>query len=420
MKRLSLSLALAGAALPLAPASAQSLDETVAAALAHSPALTAARAREDAAKAGVDEAQAQHMPTLTAQGQIGYGRIDPRGFFGLQAENVTPRVAQVDAELPLLTFGRIGSGVAQAKGGRAIAKLQVAATALDLRVRTVRAYTDALTAREQVDVYTKTVATLAEALRSANLSFKAGAGTSTEVAQARARKAEAEAGLASAQGQLAGALAQLNSLTGTHVVPSAQLPAPPPVPATRDEAADMAIAHNPQVEQAREAAKVAHAAVSGARAEGLPTVGAYAEASSVRDQFFPGYKADSASAGLRARWTFFSGGRVSAKVSGAEARERAAEADVAEAEQNVSDQAVQAFEGLTAARAVLGASELRASAAQDALRGTGFEFKAGAKPQLALLDAEREAMAANTAMIEAQGRVLVAAYMLRAVTGMDD
>ena len=43
------------------------------------------------------------------------------------------------------------------------------------------------------------------------------------------------------------------------------------------------------------------AGVRSARAEGMPTLGAFAEAAHVRDQFFPGYKADSLAAGVRGR-----------------------------------------------------------------------------------------------------------------------
>ena len=41
----------------------------------------------------------------------------------------------------------------------------------------------------------------------------------------------------------------------------------------------------------------------------------------------------------------------------------------------------------------------------------------GAKPTLAVLDAEREALAAQAAMIEAEGQRLVAAWQLNALTG---
>lgn len=70
-----------------------------------------------------------------------------------------------------------------------------------------------------------------------------------------------------------------------------------------------------------------------------------------------------------------------------------------------------------AARRVVEASRLHQTAAAAALHGTRLEAQVGAKPTLAVLDAEREAIAADTALTEAEGRLLVAAGQLDAVIG---
>ncbi|AKH42824.1 outer membrane protein [Altererythrobacter atlanticus] len=417
-RKLILLTATATFALPL-NAAAQSLDETIAASMANSPTLAAARAREDAADAAVKQARAERMPQASVEGQIGTGRLNPKGYFGLSADDVTPRSAQATVELPIFTGGKIGSAVRQAKGGAEIAELATYSTMLDLRLQVVRSFTNALSAKEEVKSYSALQASLAEVLRQAKLSFNAGGATATDVAQAEARLAEAEAGLARAQGNLAAGMGRLEALAGERIDPSGDLPPPPETPADLDASVELAVLDNPQVEQARRAADIAHAGVSAARAEYLPDVGLYAEAASVRDQFFPGYTADSASVGVRGRWTFFSGGRTGAKVTGAEANERAALADIRAAELEVRTAAIQSFEALRAATLMRIAADKRVAATQEALRGTRLEVEVGAKPQLALLDAEREAIAARVAQIDAAGQVLVAAYTLRAVTGMD-
>ncbi len=416
LAQLAAATALVGMPTALA---AQSLDQVMRDTLANAPALVAAEARSDAADAALDQAQAENMPSLTLQGQIGIGRIDPQGFFNLPADDVTPRVAQVEAEWPLLTFGRVGSAIDQARAGQQMASVQADAVELELRLQAVQAYSQARAAREMVHSYTALETSLAEVLRQARLRFEAGEGTNTEIAQAQARLAGAQAALAQARGNLATAQAQLTALTGYEVDASDPLPEPPEVPATREEAVAMALAGNPSVLQARQGAEMARAGVRGARAEGLPVIAAYAEASTVRDQFFPGYKADSASVGLRGRWRFFSGGRTGAAVDRAEAETRAAEADVRVAEQMVQVHTVQAFEATQAARLALRATEAQAAAAQEALRATRLEVEVGAKPQLMLLDAEREAIAAETARIRAAGDLLVASYTLRNLAGME-
>lgn len=418
MRRFISAVLLAGMS-PSVPANAQSLDAVIDAALAHSPMLAGARARADAAAARVDEARAGRAPQVSVDGQIGYGRINPQGFFGLMADNVTPRTATIDAELPLFTGGRISAAERQAEGGNDAAGYAVDAARLGLRVQVVKAYTDALGASERMRSYGKLVEALAETVRQAKLKFTAGDGTSTEVAQAEARLAEAQAGLAAAEGDEASALTRLKTLAGKPITPAAPLPGPPAVPSSVDATVAQAVKHNPQLAQADAMVSSARAGVAASKAERLPTLDAYAQASSVRDQFFPGYKADSASAGLRLRWKLFSGGQLSAKQRSAEAGLRASRSDYALAHDAVEQQATQGFEAVRAARAVLTAAEARATATDSALRSTRLEFNSGAKPQIALLDAEREAINAESGRITAQGNLLVAAYTLRAMIGME-
>lgn len=401
------------------PATAQSLDDAVGAALARSPAIEAARARADAGAAQVDAARAERAPQAVIEGQVGVGRLNPEGYFGLTADNVTPRQARATVELPIFTGGRVSAAVAAAQGGADAAQLNLRLTALELRVRVVAAYSDAVAGTAMIRRYEQLVTALEEMVRGANLRFQTGGATSTEVAQAQARLAEAQAGLAAARGQLAQAQAQLTTLTGGPIAVLPELPAPPALPASREEATERALQSNPALGAAQRMADVAEARRNGARAERLPSVGAYAEGSVVRDQFFPGYIANSASVGLRAQWTLFSGGRQSAHERVTDAEMRAARADAEDARLRVQEQAIGAFEDASAARAVLGAAEARARAADEALRGTRLEVQAGAQPQLAQLDAERESIEATAAMIAARGRMLVAAYRLRAIAGMD-
>ncbi len=128
-----------------------------------------------------------------------------------------PRVAQVTAEVPLLTFGRIGGGIAQAEGGSKAAELMAQQARLNLRVEVAQAYAQSAVSRRLVASYDLLRLSLGQTLRQSELMFQAGAATSTDIAQARARLAEAEAGYARANGNLATSAAHLRSLTGVEV-----------------------------------------------------------------------------------------------------------------------------------------------------------------------------------------------------------
>lgn len=417
MRRLILALLPVSCAVAIPPVAAQDLQTAIADALAHSPAMEEAEAREDAAKAGVDRARTERNPLLRVEGSVGTGRIDNDGFFGFTADDTTPLALQATGELPLFTGGRVGAAIEQAKGGLDIARQQSEQARLQTVVDAVSAYSAVLAKRKLAARYRKLADALAEIERQAVLRFKTGEIPSTDLANARARKAEGDAGLAQAEGQLRSAEARYERLTGKPAGELAPLPSPPPTPAGLDEAVDLALHANPVLQQAEGGVRVARAGARAARAEGLPTIGAFAEAARVRDQFFPDYRADSVAVGIRGRWTLWAGGRVLTQTRKADAELSAAEARARGARLAVEGMVIDAWQALQTAGRMVEATRLRAAAANEALRGTQLEAKVGEKPTIAVLDAEREALEAEASWIESEGMRLVAAYRLNALTG---
>lgn len=399
------------------PVSAQDLAAAITDALANAPALAEANAGEAAAKARLDRARSENNPLLRVEGSYGAGRIDNGGFFGLTADDVSPLALQATAEMPLYAGGRIASAIDQARGGADIARFGAEQARLQTIVLAVSTYTEVLTARKLEARYGQLVDQLAETERQAGLRFRAGEIASSELAQARARKAEADAGLAQAQGRRVSAQAAYQRLTGKPAGDMAPLPQLPPIPATLDEALDMARTSNPALRQAKAGVDVARAGVRSAKAEGMPTIGAFAEAAHVRDQFFPGYKADSVAVGVRGRWTLWAGGRVSSQTRAADADLDASQARARQADQALEGMVIDAWQGLITARHMTEASRTRTDAAAEALRGTRLEAQVGAKSTLAVLDAEREAIEAEAALLQAEGMQTVAAWRLNALTG---
>ena len=400
-------------------AGATTLEEAIAAARAHAPQLQVATAESDAAKARLDRARAERMPSATLSGTIGWGRLDPKGYFGLLKQDVTPRAGQVTIEQPLFTGGRIGAGVAQAKAGAQAGAAGEELARSQLVADVAQAYGNVLTARQLVAMHDRLVAATGEIERQAKLRFKAGESPSTDVAQAAARRAEAQAGLARAQGMAVSARAHFANLTGLAADDLQPLPANPVVPATLEEAMEAAMHNSPMLAQAAAGLKAAEAADRGARAESWPTVGAFAEAGSVRDQFFPGYIGDSATVGVRARWNIFAGGRVAGKIKEAGSALRAAQARYAQARSGVEEQVIAHFQNVRTSLLVEQAAQEQAASAEQALNSVRHEVRVGMKPQLALLDAEREAIGAGSAAAAARTDRIVAAYQLLSLIGHD-
>jgi beta-glucosidase len=103
-------------------AQATTLEEAIAAALAHAPEIAAAEAEAEAAEGRLQQARSAFAPSLSLNGTVGQGRLDPTAFFGLDAADVTPRAAQLTLEQPLFTGGRATAGIARARADMAAAE----------------------------------------------------------------------------------------------------------------------------------------------------------------------------------------------------------------------------------------------------------------------------------------------------------
>lgn len=398
---------------------AQDLATAIANARAYSPALAAAEAEAQAADARVAQARAAAGPTARAEGSVGYGRLDPGGYFGLSADNVTPRALQIVGEYPLYAGGRIASAIDQAAAGHRAAKRGTDMARQNLTLATVSSYAEVLSAREMVASFTGLVAALDEIVRHAGLRYDVGDATSSDVAQAKARRAEGQAGLVQMQGRLIAAEARLERLTGKSVGALAALPPRPDVPPSLGEAIETAVAANALLAQADAAVDGADAGVRAAKAANRPMIGVFAEGARVRDQFFPDYRADSMTIGLRGRWTFFDSGAGGARVREAQAQRSASAARLRQSRDDVTQAVIEAWSGLESAERGLDAARDGDAAAREALRGTRLEVRSGAKPPLAELDAAREAISATARLAEAQASVQVAAWRLRLLCGIE-
>ena len=399
-----------------APAAAVTLDEALAAALASNPAIAEADARLAAARARVAQADGALLPTATLSGTYGTGHLDPKGYFGLQAADVTPRAAMASLEQPLFAGGRILAGREAARAARGSAEAAARLSRAQISVEVAAAYAALVTTVRERDLRRRQLDQMREIERQAGLRFKAGDAPSTDLSQARARLAEAEAGLEAAHAAESAAAARFTALTGLPADAPGPIPPPPEGPASREAALAAALSGSPAIAASAGAAKAADAQAKAARADWLPTVGAFAEASAVRDQFFPDYVADQAVVGVRARWTLFDGGRQG-RIAEARANAGAAQAASDGARREIEAETIAAFEGLAAARRMTEAARRREEAAAEALRSTRLEVKTGMKPQLALLDAERESLDAAVAVARADGGLLVAGWRLKALTG---
>jgi outer membrane protein len=396
-------------------ATAMSLDEAIALAQRSNPTLAQSKAQADAADARLSEARAGRMPTVVLSGEAGWGTTDLGGFFGFGRSNVSPRGAALEVRQPLFAGGAITAAIDRAREGRDAALAQAAGAKALLSAQVAEAYITVLSAGQLLSLQEAQVQQLDEIAQQAELKFKDGETPRTDLDQARARLAGAQADLARANGDVARARAHFTDVVGAEPDALEPLSAPPPIPASLDDAMASATQSSPTLLAAEASARAADAGVRYAEADRLPTLALTATASTTRDQFFPGYRDDGVTVGVQGRWTLFSGGLVSGRISEAHADVRAAQAGVDAARAQVREAVVGAWQDVQTARAVVQAAADQSTASSSALDSVRNEVRVGQKPTVELLDPERDALAAQDALVIARGEQVVDAYRLNAL-----
>jgi TolC family type I secretion outer membrane protein len=404
----------AGLATPQS-ASALSLQEAITLAQSANPVLAQSKAQTDAADARLAQARAGRWPALTLSGETGQGTTDLGGFFGFGRADVSPRAAALELRQPLFAGGAVSAAIERARQGRDAALAQAGGAKALLAAQAAEAYVAVLAAREILALNEAQVRQMGEIAAQAQLKFKGGETPRTDLAQAQARLAETRAGLARASGDVARARAHFVSVVGVEPDNLDSLPAPPPIPRSLDEATATALRTSPALVAAQAQARAADAGVRYARAERLPSLALTATASSARDQFFPGYRADGVTIGVQGRWTLFAGGLINGKIDEARAGSRGAQSAVESARAQVRETVTGAWEDVQTSRALVEAAADQTTAAASALDSVRNEVRVGQKPTLDLLDSEREVLVAQSAGVAARGGAVAAAYRLNAL-----
>jgi TolC family type I secretion outer membrane protein len=408
--------AFGAAALALAPISAhaQSLDEAIAIALETSPALDAADARVEGARARLTQARSVLLPQVSARGQYAQAETD----YGAGTIEIEPRSGIIAAEQLIFSGGRAIAGMRQARAGRDATIAERIGVRAALSADVAEAYLGVVSSRRAVRLRTANLAALSRLAEQAQLRFEAGDIARSALAQAQARRAAAQAAIAQARADDAAAASRFRRIVGVDPGELDTVAPAPATPASLEAAIDAAQQANPQLIALREGEDAASAGIWRAAAQHAPTVALSVESSTIRDEFLPGYRAEGTAVVARASIPLFTGGRISGEVREARANRAEARAMRQLAERGVVDDVTNAFEGNQAARETESAALLQVEAARIALSSIRDEAEVGQRPTIDVLDAERDLLQAELESDRARAMVVVSAYRLRALTGM--
>ena len=384
------------------------LDVLVAEALAANPDLRIAAANLASSRALSDAAGAGRLPQVGVDASAGRSRaLDTQGV--ARTGNFFSTGLQASWELDL--FGRVGAEVAAAQAGVRSSEAGLRAAQVSVAADVARSYFELRAAQELLRVAAASLDTQRAALKLVQARLDVGRGTALDTERAKALVLSTEATVPALQAQVQRAGFRLAVLTGK--APSAfgtRLDAPKPMPSLAPTALsaigtpESLLRRRPDVAAAEAQLQAAAARVGIARAQLFPSV-RLAGALGLNGSRISTLTDGSAffwNLGASMVWTLFDGGALRARLAAASAGGDAALASydkaVLAALEDTEGALVSYTRGQQQVEQLFGAARSSEKAAELARA----RFGAGASDFLAVLDAERELLAARERLVRAQ------------------
>ena len=418
MRRFGIGAALAAVA---TPALATTLSEAFVQTYKSSPALVAARAQLRGLDEGVPIAKANSR--LQVSGTIGV--TQSTNGIGTLTNGSRVFTGGVNLSYPLFQGGRVTNAINAAEARIVAGRANLRTTEGNLFTDVVTVYMSVIRDQSVVELNKKNVAVLETNLQASRDRFAVGDLTRTDVAQSQARLSLARSQLATAQGNLTGSREQYRRVVGVWPETPEQPPALPKLPATPDQAVEIALKNSPAIANATAQTQAANYDVRTARAQRLPTFSAVGGSSYNNylgtanrvvglPSSTPGLSQTQAGNNLGVQLTLplYQGGLASARVRQAQSSEDQALEQGIDVERQVIATARAAFASFQAAGEAIRANNQAVSANQLALEGVRAENGAGSRTVLEVLNAEQELLNSQVALVTAERDQYVAGFTL--------
>ena len=410
--------AVAIAALLPAVASAESLRDAIALAYETNPVLRSQRAAQRAVDEEYEQAMAGYRPTVSISGQIGYqyADLDQQSFVGgYTTSHQQADTGQVDLSLvqPLYTGGAVRARVNSASADILAGRESLRRTEGQLLLQVVTAYMDVQRDRETLQILAQETSDLQVDYTEVQAQGALGQVTRTDVAQAEGRLLNVQVQIEQARAKLGASQSTYLDLVGQSPGALESEPDLKNVPATVDQAFDVAEASNPQLRGAIQTELAARSKVSEAKAASAPNLsfridGAIAPIA----PYIPREYDRSVTAGISYSQNFYTGGYNGSKIREAIERDNKAALDIESTRRDVVQSISQAWDLYRSAKRSLDLQQSLLKSEALALQGEQVEHRAGLRTTIDLLNAELELSTAKLGFVQSRHDAYVASASL--------
>ena len=405
------------------PASAETLLGALAKAYDTNPTLNAARANQMATDENIAIERAAGLPSANLTSTYNENVLIPAGQF-----IVIPRTLGTQAQItvPIYNGGTIRNAIRAADGRVAAGAEQLRGTESSVFSQVVAAYNDVLRDMAIVEFNRANVSTLDVNLRSSRDRFEVGDVTRTDVAQSEARLSQSQGDLQTAESNLVASKERYIQQVGE--APDALSPPPPlpGLPASVDEAVEIALKDNPDIAAAIRNLEASGYDVKAARGSRLPTLAGFGRANR-NDNFggaivppgFPRQPSQQTAAviGLQATMPLYQGGLPAARIRQTQARQAAAMETAVGTERQIIQLVRSSFIAWKASLNVIKSAEDAIAANSLSLEGVRAENGVGTRTIIEVLNAEQELINSRVQLATSRRNAYVAAFTLIAAMG---
>lgn len=396
-------------------ARAFTLQEALALAYETNPRLEAERAQLRATDEEVAKALSGWRPNLGVSGSYGYTSNEINSF-GLPIPEGHPRDVTVTLTQPLFT-GQTIPQTRQANAQVRAGRFQLTSVEQLVLLAAARAYFDVI-ADEAVLVFRRdNVILLSGQLGMTQERVNVGDITVTDLQLVQARLAAANAEVATAEARLAASRAEFERAIGRPPESLETMPVLPPVPEGQMQATALAIENNPDLNTAREQARVADAAVGVATGALLPSLSVQGQYRKSRDQVAVGVELESTSVVAQLRVPLYQSGIEYAGVRQAKQSRSKAVFTISDVERQVRQTLDAAWQATIAARASIALYEQQVEASRLAYEGFAEGVRAGERSTYDLLNSAQELLSAQVSLAVARREYSIKTFELTVAEG---
>ncbi len=421
VRRLTLRL-LAGTALLIAaaapaPLSAQAFEQALGDAYLNNPTLRAQRAGLRATDENVAIQESGWRPKVQADATAGpqYNEIMSRSR---RTQLTGPHVQSLTVTQPVFQGFRTVAGIRQAENQVQAGRATLQVTEQSVLLDGVTSFMNVVRDQALLELNINNEQVIRRQLESTQDRFRVGEVTRTDVAQAESRLALATAQRIVAEGNLQNSRATFQRVIGTY---PGKLENPTPaldLPASREAAANLAAADNPNVTAARYTERAAQANVTVTTGQMLPEINL--KGTLLRGDRIGGLANNlEESAQLTAVLTMplYTSGSVEAQVRQAKQVQGQRLIQIEEQRNLAVEAATNSWETWISAKAQIVSFTEQVRASGIALDGVRQENLVGSRTVLDVLDAEQELLNANVNLVRAERDELVARFQLYSAVG---